>query len=76
METREEKEIPVMVRAIFEVPTEDGDVIEMETRMQVELSENSLEQIKRMFFKGMSMSVTVVTRDRPKIMIVLEPSSF
>jgi hypothetical protein len=73
MDGREEKEIPVKVRVIFEIPAEDGDMLEMETSMQIELSEDSVEQIKTLFFETKAMSVTVMKREKPTIVIALDP---
>jgi uncharacterized protein YllA (UPF0747 family) len=70
---QEEKDVPVKVRVIFEIPAEDGDVIEMEARTYVELSEDSVKKIKQMFFKPMSMSVTVVKREKTSVVIALDP---
>jgi len=70
---QEEKEIPVKVRVIFEIPTEDGDILEMETSTEVELSEDSIEQIKTLFFKTRTMSITILKGEKIKIEITLSP---
>jgi hypothetical protein len=69
----EEKEIPVKVRVIFEIPEEDGDILEMETSTEVELSEDSIKQIKTLFFKTKTMSITIIKREKIKIEITLDP---
>jgi hypothetical protein len=69
----EEKEIPVKVRVIFEIPEEDGDIAEMEISTQIELSEDSVKQIKALFFKTKIMQVTVIKREKVRIEITLDP---
>jgi hypothetical protein len=68
-----EKEIPVKVRVVFEIPEEDGNITEMEASTQIELSEDSIKQLKTLFFETNTMSITIIKHEKVKIEITLKP---